>query len=70
MSGIGDQSCGNWIPLDVSDESEQVCVAIDQDGGESPLQEVPGDTVSSVEGLRIGTVDVPHQLRQVGLTRL
>ncbi len=60
----------NRIEVNVTADLQQILVSIDENALETPLKKVPGLVVPPIVGLGIDAVDLAHQLREVGATRL
>lgn len=58
------------VQLHVAAHLQQIGIAVDQNGLESPLKQMPHLAMAAVETLGIDTVDMAHQQRQIGLPRV
>ena len=57
------------IEVNIPTDLQQVAVAVQQDGFEATLEQVPRELVAAVECLGVHAIDVAHQTRQIGLSR-
>lgn len=55
------------VAFDIAAQRQQVGVAINQDGFEAALKQVPDQPVPAVERLRVDHIEMAHEVRQVAL---
>ena len=70
VSGVCNESGSDRVQDDITSDLEEVRISIDDEGFVASLKEVANTLVDKIEPLRVVTVHVAHEIREVAVGRL